>query len=272
MTDSNITPLRPKDRTATERKRRSRANKRKRRVTPVTVATATLPTVTGHNATAAEQKSQAVDIAAYTVAVGLAGAAAWFSVRGMTVLFPGSPVAIIGMTVTMEAAKLVTTGWLSRRWRVTAWTWRLVLMALVVGLALINAGGVYAQLVAAHVGDRGAAQSAIDTQNAALAARIDVQAHTVADLDRRPAQIDGAIEKATEKGRTAVAMRLADDQKKARADLADERKREAGLWQHSRPNAPQWPLKAGKSRPRPRPFATSPSCSASTPTRRRFGG
>jgi hypothetical protein len=53
------------------------------------------------------------------------------------------------------------------------------------GLAVINAAGVYAQLVAAHVGERGAAQSAIETQDAALAARIEVAAHTVADLDRR---------------------------------------------------------------------------------------
>jgi hypothetical protein len=40
------------------------------------------------------------------------------------------------------------------------------------------------------MGERGAAQSAIETQDAALAARIDVQAHTVADLDRRLGQID----------------------------------------------------------------------------------
>jgi hypothetical protein len=56
---------------------------------------------------------------------------------------------------------------------VTAWTWRLVIVALVCGLAAINATGVYAQLVAAHMGERGAAQSAIETQATALAARIE---------------------------------------------------------------------------------------------------
>ena len=49
-----------------------------------------------------------------------------------------------------------------------------------------------------------------------------------ADLDRRLAQIDAAVEKATEKGRTTAAMKLADDQRRARAGLVDERKREAG--------------------------------------------
>ncbi len=37
-------------------------------------------------------------------------------------------------------------------------------MALVAGLAVINAAGVYAQLVAAHTGERGAAPSAIGTR------------------------------------------------------------------------------------------------------------
>jgi hypothetical protein len=40
-------------------------------------------------------------------------------------------------------------------------------------------------VVAAHVGDRGAARSAVEAQDAALAARIEVTTHTVAGLDRR---------------------------------------------------------------------------------------
>jgi hypothetical protein len=49
-------------------------------------------------------------------------------------------------------------------------------------VAVINAGGVYAQLFAAHVGQRGEATSAVETQEATLAACIEVQAKTVADL------------------------------------------------------------------------------------------
>lgn len=67
-------------------------------------------------------------------------------------LFPGLPMSAGGMTVTMERAKLVTAGWLAKRWRVTAWLWRLVLVGLIAGLAIINYAGVYAQLVT-QVGD-----------------------------------------------------------------------------------------------------------------------
>jgi hypothetical protein len=251
-TETNVTQLRPsKDRTAAERKRRSRAKQRKRRVT---VTPVTLPTVTGHgvtvepnlrtlsvnpkpndiNAEAAvgEIEKQpfhyAPDVAAYVAAIALAGTAAWFSIRGMVVLFPGAPMSVIAMTVAMESAKLVTAGWLARHWRPTAWLWRLILVALVAGVALINAAGVYAQLVAAHVGDRAASTSAIETQDAALAARIDLQAHTVADLDRRLGQIDTAIEEAAKRGRTNTALSAIEGQRRARAVLSDERNREAG--------------------------------------------
>jgi hypothetical protein len=170
----------------------------------------------------------------------------------MVVLFPGAPISVIGMAVAMEAGKLVTAGWLARRWRVTAWIWRLVLVALVAGLALINAAGVYAQLVAAHVGQRGEATSAVETQSATLAARIDVQTHVVADLDRRLEQIDSAVEEAAKRGRTNAALSAMEGQRRARAGLVDERKREAGTsWQPCKQNAPRWPPKGARLRRKP---------------------
>ena len=108
-----------KDRTATARKRRSRANKRKHRDTPVT-----LP---GHGVTAPVTlpvaRPAGVDLAAYTVAIGLASVAALFSVKGMVQLFPGAPLLISAMAAMVEAGKLVTAGWLARHWRATAWVW-----------------------------------------------------------------------------------------------------------------------------------------------------
>jgi hypothetical protein len=255
----NITPLRPvgsaKDRTAAERKRRSRARKRRSRVGTVPTVTRT---VTGHSALAppvtpptvtqtvtpsvtvtsgndpqyktvapfTRSRSGAIDVTAYVTAAGLTTVAALFSIKGMVQLFPGTPALIIAMAVAMEGSKLVTAGWLASQWRLTSWIWRVVLITLIAGLALINAAGVASQLVAAHVGDRGTAQSAVETQDATLAARIDVQAHAVADLDRRLGQIDSAIEEAARRGRTNTALSAIEGQRRARAALVDERKRE----------------------------------------------
>jgi hypothetical protein len=188
-----------------------------------------------------------IDVTAYLAAIGLASVAALFSVKGMVQLFPGAPLLIIAMATMMESAKLVTAGWLTRRWGLTAWIWRAVLVALVAGLALINAAGVYAQLVAAHVGERGAAESALAVHRESLDSRIAVQQHNVADLDRRLGQIDSAIEEAAKRGRTNAALSAIEGQRKARAGLVDERRREAdALWPPSRRNALRWPRRAGR--------------------------
>jgi hypothetical protein len=50
------------------------------------------------------------DVVAYGAAVALAGAAAWFSINGMVVLFPGAPQSVVAMAISMEVAKLVTAG------------------------------------------------------------------------------------------------------------------------------------------------------------------
>jgi hypothetical protein len=167
------------------------------------------------------------DVAAYIAAVALAGIAAVFSIRGMAVLFPGAPGTVIAMAGTMEGAKLVTAGWLAARWSRTAWIWRFALVGFIAGLAVINATGVYAQLVAAHVGSRGEAQSAIETQDAALEGKIEVAVHNVADLDRRLNQVDSAIEEAAKRGKTATALSAIDGQRKTRAALALERQGDA---------------------------------------------
>jgi ribosomal protein L37E len=77
----------------------------------------------------------------------------------------------------------------------------------------------------AHGSERGAVQSPIEMQDATLAPRIEVQAHAVADLDRR--QIDSIIEEAAKRGRTNGVLPAIDGELKARQVLAGERRREA---------------------------------------------
>jgi len=168
-----------------------------------------------------------VNLLAYAVAVSLAGIAAYFSISGMIVLFPGAPAAIVIMGVAMEAAKLVTVGFLAHQWRLLARLSRAVLVTLVAGLAAINAAGVYSQLVAAHFGERVTATSAVETEAAGLAAKIEVQTQTVADLDRRAGQIDAAIAEMVKRGRAAGALEAIGAQRKLREALVSQRRHEA---------------------------------------------
>src|SRR5258707_13967363 len=132
------------------------------------------------------------------------------------------------MPTMMEAGRRIRAGGWARRWRVTAWIWRTVLMALVGGLAVINATGVYAQLVAAHVGERGAAMAGFEIRDAEIASRIEVATHAVADLDARVGQIDATIAEATRRGMTTGAVSIMETQSRARAGHVDERNRETG--------------------------------------------
>jgi hypothetical protein len=161
------------------------------------------------------------------VAVALAGVAAYFSIRGMIVIFPGAPTAIIVMGIAMEAAKLVTVAFLAHEWRLLGRLSRAVLVASVAGLAVINAACVYSQLVAAHFGDQISTTSAVETEASALAAKIEVQTQTVADLDRRIGQIDVAIGEMFRRGRIAGALEAIGAQRTLREALVSQRRHEA---------------------------------------------
>jgi hypothetical protein len=190
-------------------------------LSPVAAAMAVVPPVP------ASRDSRLSNLTAYAAGGALAAVAAYFSVSGMTEIFPGAPGAVIALAGTMEATKLVTAGWLARHWRTTGGLLRAVLIILVTGLATINAAGVYGRLVEAHVGVTVAASSSIDERLGALDARLDAQTKTVAAVDQRLGEIDAAIGKLTEKGRATTALNAIASQRKAREALSADRLREA---------------------------------------------
>lgn len=153
---------------------------------------------------------------ALVAALALATVAAYFSVTGMAEIFPGSPVAVMVLAATMEAGKLVIAGWLAAHWRPVGWKMRSVMVALVAGLALINAAGVFGRLVEAHVGVAAAARSSVAERIEALDARVTAQSAIVADLDGRVAQIDRAVDESTRRGRVTRAISLATQQRATR--------------------------------------------------------
>jgi hypothetical protein len=245
LTDEHVIQLRPlgprrKDPTAAERQKRYRRKKQKAAVTrAVTLAS----TPTASTALAAENllSSETVaplarhgsrkstvtvyDTLAVTSALALTGVSAYLSVRGLAVLFPGFSTLVLGAS--MECGKLCTVAFLARHRSELPRAARLVLAALVLIIASINGVGVYSQLIALHTGERGANQSAAAVARDTVDARIAAQAHVVEDLDKRIGLGDRAVEEAARRGRTKVALEAMDTQRKARATLVDDRKRES---------------------------------------------
>lgn len=160
---------------------------------------------------------------ALVAALALATVAAYFSVTGMAEIFPGAPVAVMVLAATMEAGKLVVAGWLAAHWRTVGWKMRSVMVALVAGLALINAAGVFGKLVEAHVGVAASARSSVTERIETLDARVTAQSATVADLDGRVAQIDRAVDESTRRGRVTRAINIATQQRVTRDGLDTQR-------------------------------------------------
>jgi hypothetical protein len=197
------------------------------------VATGSAAVTTGVTGTVAPgppiaaRRAKPVTIAALIAALALACVSAAFSIDGLTAIFVGAFWPVVTMGVALEAGKLVATAWLTEHWRMAPRPLRLVLLAMIATLMVLNAVGVFGFLTRAHLYHTVAADLALTDRAADVEARLAVQAQAVADLDRRIGQIDAAIEESTRRGRPAGAMTLADQQRHARADLATARQREA---------------------------------------------
>ena len=172
---------------------------------------------------AAPERARTSRAFALVAALALATVAAYFSVAGMAEIFPGDPVAVMVLAATMEAGKLVIAGWLAAHWRRTNWKMRTVMVALVAGLALINAAGVFGKLVEAHVSVAATSRSGVTERIEALDARVKAQSAAVADLDGRIAQIDRAVDESTRLGRVTRAINIATQQRVTRDGLDTQR-------------------------------------------------
>ena len=203
--------------------KRTKATKAKanvRQEAPSTPLVSAAPTVPQAVRAIPERASGAFAVVA---ALALATVAAYFSVRGMAEIFPGAPVAVMVLAATMEAGKLVMAGWLAAHWRPVGWKMRSVLVALIGGLALINAAGVFGKLVEAHVRVASSARSSIAERIETLDARLTAQSATVADLDSRVAQIDRAVDESTKRGRVTRAINIVTQQRVTRDGLDTQR-------------------------------------------------
>jgi hypothetical protein len=119
---------------------------------------------------------------------------------GLTAIFVGAFQPGIIMGAGLEAGKLVAAAWLTEHWNSAPPLLRLVLVAMVGVLMGRNAVGVFGFLTRAHLDHMAVVDLVLADRTADTEARLAIQGQTVADLDRRIAQIDGAIEKSTRTG------------------------------------------------------------------------
>jgi hypothetical protein len=178
-------------------------------------------------ATVAQRSMSLVKLASFTVALALACVSAAFSIDGLTAIFAGAFWPVIIMGATLEAGKLVAAAWLTEYWHSAPSVLRLVLVAMIGVLMSLNAVGVFGFLTRAHLDHMAAVDLALADGTADTEVRLAIQGQTVADLDRRIAQIDAAIDELTRLGRPVGAMTISDQKRRDRADIVVARQREA---------------------------------------------
>jgi hypothetical protein len=153
-------------------------------------------------------------------ALGLATVSAGFSITGLTNIFVGAFWPVVAMGIALEVGKLSAVAWLGRHQGTAL---KAALGVLVAVLTAPNAVEAYGFLARAHISHAVAGEVTTLARGADVEARLSLQAGVVADIDRRIAQIDAAVEKTTARGRGASAMSLADQQPKVRGEFVAQR-------------------------------------------------
>ena len=195
---------------------------------PVTLAvTEAVGVSTTTEATLTRRSMTPIRFAAFVVALVLGCVSAAFSIDGLTTIFAGAFWPVIIMGAALEAGKLVGAAWLTENWYSSPFLLRLLLVAMIGVLMSLNAVGVFGFLTKAHLDHIASADLALADKTADTEVRLAMKAQTVADFDRRIAQIDAAIEETTRLGRPVGAMTIADQKRRERADIVAARQREA---------------------------------------------
>jgi hypothetical protein len=161
-----------------------------------------------------------VDWTTALAALALACVSAGFSIYGFTSIFVGAFGPVIAMGVALEAGKLRAVAWIGHHRTTPWWGLKSVLTGLVAVLMILNAVGCYGFLSKAHIAAQVAVEAVGTTKKAGIESNISTKKGEIANFSTQITQIDAAISKATEKGRTNAAMQLSVDQNRRRTELA----------------------------------------------------
>ena len=88
-------------------------------------------------------------------ALFIAGCAAFFSIKGITLLFAGSAISVAVMASSLEIGKLVAASFLHREWAKISWVLKTYLLSAVAVLMLITSLGIFGFLTKAYQEHRG---------------------------------------------------------------------------------------------------------------------
>lgn len=126
-------------------------------------------------------------------ALAVSTVAGYFSIVGLTALFPAAFAAIVAMGVVLEVAKLVTASWLYRYWNKTALAMKSYFTIAVIILSVITSMGIFGFLSKAHL-EHSVSTGDNTLQVARLDRRIETEQRRIADAETVLAQLDDTVQ------------------------------------------------------------------------------
>ena len=135
------------------------------------------------------------------VALCISLIAAYYSVKGLTIIFAGAVIEIIVMGSILEVAKITTTVWLHRYWHKASIIKRIYLTTAVVVLALLTSMGVFGLLSKAHI-DQNLGGGEIQAQVALFDERIRIERENIETARRTLQQMNDQVDQRLQRGTT----------------------------------------------------------------------
>jgi hypothetical protein len=158
----------------------------------------------------------------FLAALSISGVSAFYSITGLTAIFPGAYWSVIVLCGVLEVGKLSAVAFLHRHWCDAAFLIKTYLVIAILILMLINSMGIFGLLSKAHI--------AQEVSNAGQASTIQIiqekitsEKTTITDFDTQIGNLDRAIDKLTQTGRAGQALAQLNAQRKTRDKLSQEK-------------------------------------------------
>jgi len=154
----------------------------------------------------------------FAAAFSISSVSAYYSIIGLTAIFPAAAISVIIMGVVFELGKIASVSFLHQYWKNAPILIKGYLISAVFVLMFINLMGGFGYLSKAHI-EQQVLNNNQTTQVEITISKIDNEKSIIADIDKQIAQIDNAISKLTDTGRASTSLQQAQIQRKTRDGL-----------------------------------------------------
>lgn len=159
----------------------------------------------------------------FLTGLALSGAAAFYSILGLTAIFAGAFWPIVIMGSTLEIAKLVSVSWLYHYWNEAPKFIKYYLVFAIIVLMFVTSMGIFGFLSRAHIEQQLKINTGVSNEISILDAKIDLKEDEITDIDKQIAVIDDSINKMIEKGQAKSSLTANTAQKNNRKALIDQK-------------------------------------------------